>query len=92
MVNLILVYLNVLPMVSSMAYVTISAKIPRRLKELLDKYKIKPSLVIRRALEEEAKHHILAEVEERAKELSRRLTHISDDKIARIIREDRERG
>ena len=79
-------------MVSSMAYVTVSAKIPRRLKELLDKYKVKPSPVIRRALEEEVKRHILAEVEERAKELSRRLTHISDEEIARIIREDRERG
>jgi hypothetical protein len=34
-----------------MGYVTVSAKIPRRLKELLDKYGIKPGPVIRRALE-----------------------------------------
>jgi|GEM_PF-7047490 len=31
-----------------MGYVTVSAKIPRRLKELLDKYGIKPGPVIRR--------------------------------------------
>jgi hypothetical protein len=35
-----------------MSYVTVSAKIPRRLKELLDKYGIRPGPVIRRALEE----------------------------------------
>ena len=69
-----------------MAYVTVSAKIPRKLKELLDRYDIKPSPVIRKALEEEVKHHILAEVKEKARELSRRLTHISDDEIARTGR------
>jgi len=34
-----------------MSYVTVSAKIPRKLKDLLDKYNVKPSLVIREALE-----------------------------------------
>ncbi|MEM0001018.1 MAG: hypothetical protein QXY82_06840 [Desulfurococcaceae archaeon] len=38
-----------------MDYVTVSAKIPRRLKELLIKYGIKPGPIIRRALEEEVK-------------------------------------
>ena len=42
------------------------------MKELLDRYGIKSSPVIRRALEEEVKRCMLSEVEEKAKELSRR--------------------
>jgi len=74
-----------------MGYVTVSAKIPRKLKELLDKYCIKPSPIIRRALEEEVKKHILSEIEEKARKLSRKISHIPDEEIARIIREYREK-
>ena len=73
-----------------MGYVTVSAKIPKRLKELLDKYGIQPGPIIRKALEEEVKKHLLGELEERARELSARLAHLSDEEIAAIIREDRE--
>ena len=73
-----------------MGYVTVSAKIPRRLKELLDKYGVKPSQVIRRALEEEVRRRILAEIELEAKRLREKLSHISDEEIAEIIREHRE--
>jgi predicted transcriptional regulator len=73
-----------------MGYVTVSAKIPRRLKELLDKYGIKPGFVIRRALEEEVKRRVLSELEEEARVLSGRLSHISDEEVASIIRGDRE--
>jgi Mg/Co/Ni transporter MgtE len=73
-----------------MGYVTISVKIPRELKELMDKYGIKPSTVIRRALEEEVKKKILEEAENKAKELINKVAHISDEEIARIIREDRD--
>ncbi len=73
-----------------MSYVTVSAKIPRKLKELLDRYKIKPGPIIRRALEEEVKRRILEELEEKAKKLSRDLANISDEEIANIIREYRE--
>jgi len=72
-------------------YITVSAMIPRRLKELLDKYGIKPGPVIKRALEEEVKRRVLSELEEEARALSERLSHISDEEIASIIREDRER-
>jgi polyhydroxyalkanoate synthesis regulator phasin len=72
-------------------YATISAKIPRRLKELLDKYGIKPGPIIRRALEEEVKKQILAELEEEARRLSEKLSHISDEEIASLIRENREK-
>jgi hypothetical protein len=74
-----------------LGYVTVSAKIPRRLKELLDKYGIKPGPIIRRALEEEVKKRVLAELEEKAREISGRLSHISDEEVVSLIREDRER-
>lgn len=73
-----------------MGYVTISAKIPRRLKELIDRYGIKPGPTIRKALEDEVKRRMLSRIEERARELSVRVSHIPDDEIAKIIREDRE--
>jgi predicted transcriptional regulator len=74
-----------------MSYVTVSAKIPRRLKELLDKYGIKPGPVIRRALEEKVKRRVLSELEEGARVLSERLSHISDEEVASIIREGRDK-
>lgn len=73
-----------------MSYVTVSAKIPRRLKEMLERYGIKPGPVIRRALEEEVRRRVLEELEEKGKELSTRLSHISDEEVASLIREDRE--
>jgi predicted nucleic acid-binding protein len=73
-----------------MRYVTISVKIPRELKELMDKYGIKPSSVIGRALEKEVKKKILEETENKAKELINKVFHISDEEIERIIREDRD--
>jgi predicted transcriptional regulator len=74
-----------------MGYVTVSAKIPKRLKELLKKYNVKPGLIIRRALEEEVRRRVLSELEEKAKALSERLFHISDEEVASLIREDREK-
>ena len=72
-------------------YVTISAKIPRRLKGLLDKYGIKSGPIIRRAFEEEVKKRILAELEEEARGLSEKLSHMSGEEVACLIREDREK-
>lgn len=69
-----------------MGYVTVSAKIPKELKKLLDKYNIKPGSIIRRALEEEVKKRILEELEE----LSRKLSQITDEEIVELIREYRE--
>lgn len=73
-----------------MEYVTVSAKIPRRLRELMDKYGVKPGPIIRKALEDEVKKRMLRELEEMSKELSKELSHIADDEIVRLIREDRE--
>ena len=73
-----------------MDYVTVSIRIPRRLKEQLDKYGIKLGPIVRRALEEEVRRRMLEEIRERASELSKRVSHIPDEEIARLIREDRE--
>jgi predicted transcriptional regulator len=73
-----------------MEYVTVSAKLPRRLKELLDRYRVKPGSIIRKALEDEVKRRLLREVEEEAKELSQHVSHIPDAEIVKLIREDRE--
>lgn len=72
-----------------MSYVTVSAKIPRRLKELLDRYGVKPGPVIRRALEEEVRKRMLEEIEAKAREPSSKVSHIPDEEIAKLIREDR---
>jgi len=74
-----------------MGYVTVSAKIPRWLKDLLDRYGIKFGPIIRRALEEEVRKRALSELEGKAKELSRRLQNITDEEIVSLIREDRGR-
>ncbi|MDT7878340.1 MAG: hypothetical protein RQ862_07265 [Candidatus Caldarchaeales archaeon] len=73
------------------SYVTVSAKIPRRLKELLDRYRVKPGPVIVSALEREVRKRAFEELEEKTRDLRERLQHISDEEIARLIREDRER-
>ena len=74
-----------------MKYVTVSAKIPKEMKEKLEKLGIKPGPVIRRALEAEIKRTMLKKLEERAKKLAPELSSIPDEEVARIIREDRER-
>ncbi|MEO3993412.1 MAG: hypothetical protein QN229_03785 [Desulfurococcaceae archaeon TW002] len=53
-----------------------SAKIPKRLKELLDRYGVKPGSIIRKALEEEVKRGVLEELKVLSKELSKKLSHI----------------
>lgn len=73
-----------------MGYVTVSAKVPKRLKELLNRYNIKPGSIIRRALEEEVKKRMLEELEKLSRELSRELSHIPDEEVVKMIREDRE--
>jgi len=71
-------------------YVTVSAKIPRELKELMNRFRIKPGPIIREALEREVRRRILEEVEKKARKLGEKLKNIPDEEIAKLIREDRE--
>ena len=73
-----------------MGYVTVSAKIPRELKEFMDRFRIKPGPIIREALEREVRRKILEEAEKRARRLREKLRDIPDEEIAELIREDRE--
>ena len=75
----------------NVGYVTVSAKIPRKLKELMDRYGIKPAPIIRRALEEEVKKQILIELEDKLKEILNEIANIPDEEVVGLIREDRER-
>ncbi len=70
---------------------TVSAKIPRRLKELMDELGIKPGPVIRKAIEEEVRRRVLEKLESEISEMVEELSTIPDEEIARLIREDRER-
>jgi len=72
-------------------YVTVSAKVPRWLKEAMDRLGIKPGPVIRRALEQEVKKAMLRKLEEKARELAKELPQIPDEEVAKLIREDRGR-
>ncbi len=72
-------------------YITVSVKVPRRLKELLDKYGIRPGPLVRQALEEEVRRIVLRELEDEIKGISEEMKSISDEEVVRIIREDRRR-
>ncbi len=73
-----------------MSYVTIAVRIPRELKELLDRYGIDLGEVIRRALEHEVKRRIVKEAERELQDVIDKISMISDEEIARLIREDRD--
>jgi hypothetical protein len=72
-------------------YITVSVKVPKRLKELLDKYGIRPGPLIRQALEEEVRRVVLRELEGEIKGISEEMKSISDEEVVRLIREDRRR-
>lgn len=72
-------------------YVVVAAKVPRKVKELINALGIKPGSVIRRALEDEVKRVLLQRLEADAKALSAKIASISDEEVAELIREDRER-
>ena len=73
-----------------MSYVTISVKIPKKLYDMLKKYNIEPDPIIREALEKAVRLCIAKELEERVRRLGSYSREISDDEIAKLIREDRE--
>ncbi|MCD6244950.1 MAG: hypothetical protein J7J65_06960 [Candidatus Korarchaeota archaeon] len=72
-------------------YVVVATKVPRRLKDLMDELGIKPSPIMRKALEEEVRRRLLEKLERRALKLREKLPEIPDEEIAELIREDRER-
>ena len=69
-------------------YVTVSAKIPKDLRERARKLGIRPSEIIKRALEEEVRKREMEELIKRLEEIRHLLTR--PEETTRIIREIRD--
>jgi hypothetical protein len=70
--------------------VTVSTKIPKQLKEKIQRLKIKPSKILRQALEDEVKRREIEELKEQIKQMQPILDKISTQDIVKSIREDRD--
>jgi antitoxin CcdA len=70
--------------------VTVSTKIPKQLKEKMRQLKIKPSKILRKALEDEVKKREMEELKQEINKLMPILEKVSMDDIVKSIREDRE--
>ncbi len=69
---------------------TVSTKIPKQLKEKIQKFKIKPSKILRKALEDEVKKREVEELKEEIERLKPILEKVSMEDIVKGIREDRD--
>ena len=72
-------------------YVTVSVKIPRELKEKLERYGIKPSKLLKKAIMEELKRREIQDLEKMRAELSDIIAKFSKEFIVKSIRKDREK-
>lgn len=70
--------------------VTVSTKIPKQLKEKIQRFKIKPSKIVRKALEDEVKKREIEELKKEIEQLKPILDKISMEDVVRGIREDRD--
>ncbi|XHH08264.1 MAG: hypothetical protein ACFCUE_11920 [Candidatus Bathyarchaeia archaeon] len=69
--------------------VTVSIKIPKQLKEKMQRLEIKPSKILRKALEDEVAKREIEELKKEIDTLKPTLEKISTDNIVKSIREDR---
>ena len=70
--------------------VTVSAKIPKQLKEKMQHFNIKPSKILRKALEDEVKKRESQELKQEINNLKPTLEKVSMQNIVKNIREDRD--
>jgi post-segregation antitoxin (ccd killing protein) len=70
--------------------VTVSTKIPKQLKEKMKSLKIKPSRLLRKAIEDEVKRKEAEELKEEIIKLKPVLEKVSMEDIVKSIREDRD--
>lgn len=70
--------------------VTVSTKIPKQLREKIQRLKIKPSKILRKALEDEVKKREVQELKEEINKLKPTLEKISLQDAVKSIREDRD--
>lgn len=69
--------------------VTVSVRVPKRLKEELSRYGVEVSRVVREALEEEVRRRRLEEFGEIAGELGELFAKVPEGEIVRGVRETR---
>ncbi len=70
--------------------VTVSTKIPKQLKEKIQRLNIKPSKIVRKALEDEVKKREIEELKKEIDQLKPILQKVSVNDAVRSIREDRD--
>ncbi|MGQ9469600.1 MAG: type II toxin-antitoxin system CcdA family antitoxin [Nitrososphaerales archaeon] len=70
---------------------TISVKVPPELKEKIKKLGIKPSKLMRKAIEEEVRRREVERIKEEIEMMRPILSKISIEEIVKSIKEDRER-
>ncbi|RLI76693.1 DUF4145 domain-containing protein [Archaeoglobales archaeon] len=73
-----------------MEYVTISARIRKELKEEMDKLGIKPSEVIKKAVEESVKKRKMEILKAKLKDVGEILGKVSEEEWVFAVRESRE--
>ncbi len=71
-------------------FVTVSAKIPRSLRQKMRKMGVSPSKLFKMGWDEELKKEQLAILKKKAQKASRALAKISIEDVVRDIREDRD--
>ena len=71
-------------------HVTISAKVPKELRDKARELGINISEVVRKALQEEVKKRMLEEIKRRRDLIAKKLEKIPDERIVQIVRETRE--
>lgn len=69
---------------------TVSTKIPKQLKEKIKHFKIKPSKILRKALEDEVQRREIEELKEEINQLKPILEKVSMDDVVKSVREDRD--
>lgn len=69
--------------------VTVSTKIPQELKEKIKQLKIKPSKLLRKAIEDEIRRREAEKLKEDIEKLKPTLNKVSVEDIVKGIREDR---
>lgn len=70
--------------------VTVSTKIPQELKEKMKQLKIKPSRLLRKAIEDEIRRREAEKLAEEIGKLKSTLDGVSVEEIVKSIREDRD--
>jgi len=70
--------------------VTVSTKIPKQLKEKIQRLKIKPSKILRKALEDEVKKREIEELKQEINKLKPVFDKVSMEEVVKSIREDRD--